>query len=218
LTGGITYTSRIEGERLVFTTPYFKPARRSVLHGEIYNHEFASMLSASIVSGLVYIVISLLYTVRALHYLLITLVFIILFVICRKFIFRERILTMILDRSRGIVTICYPWIIGSRSDEIPFRDVASVDVGSRIFQADNRDAVNFVQKISLQHGSVVPGLGDEEEFITLSLHLLNGTERMIYAGKIERVADREPELPLKEIRDFLGTEEHRSKEAEKEGT
>jgi hypothetical protein len=218
LTGGITYKTRIEGERFFFTTPSFRPARRGVLHGEIYNHEFASMLAASMVSGLVYVVISLLYTVRTLHYLIISMVFILSFVISRKYIFRDKILTMILDRTRGIATIHYPQVIGSVYDEIPFKDVVSIKIGTRVFKADTRDAVDFVQKISLQHGSAVPGLGDEEELITLSLQLRDGTEKMIYAGKIEGVVDGEPELPLKEIRDFLGIEAHKSKEDEKEGT
>lgn len=214
---GVTYTTRSEGERLVYTTRSFSPVRRSVLHGEIYNHEFASMLSASIASGFVYVVISLLYTVRTLHYLLVSMVFMVTFVISRKYVFRDKILKMILDRERGIVSIRYPRIIGCESVEVPFEDVVSIDIGSRIFQADKRDAVDFVQKISLQHGSAIPGLGDEEEFITLSLRLRDGSERMIYAGKVEKVEGGEPDLPIKEIRDFLGIESHKNEEAGKEG-
>ena len=50
----------------------------------------------------------------------------------------------------------------------------------------------------------MPGLSETEEFITLSLRLTDGTERMIFAAKIESgKVDGEPEIPLREIKEFL---------------
>lgn len=66
---------------------------------------------------------------------------------------------------------------------------------------EDRDAARFVEKISRQHGSVVPGIGDKAEFVTLSLKLTDGTERLIYA---QRIFDNDvPDMPIKEIQDFI---------------
>ena len=71
-------------------------------------------------------------------------------------------------------------------------------------QWENIDGIQFVQRISAQHGSAMPELTDVEEFITLSLKLTDGSERIIYAGKIDGgKIDGEPSIPLNEIRSFL---------------
>jgi hypothetical protein len=77
----------------------------------------------------------------------------------------------------------------------------SVDIGSSQILPVNLDGIEFVQKISAQHGSPVPGLGEEKEFVTLLLKLTDETERIIYAEKIDN--KNEPVLPLNEIRGFL---------------
>jgi hypothetical protein len=78
--------------------------------------------------------------------------------------------------------------------------ISSIEVGSIKYVPENIDGIDFVQRISLQHGSAVPGLGNEEEYITLLLKLTDGSERIIYAGRSEE----EPELPITEMRNFLG--------------
>ena len=196
------------GNVLVFTTPSFRAEKSSVLHSGIYNYEFSSILSASVVCGIVYVLAAVKYRVSLVLLLAIVVLFITVFVLFRRFVFRDRSLRVVFDRSERIIKICRPFITGCRSEELSFKDIASVEVGSKSIALENRDAVRFVQKISLQHGSEVPGLGDEEEFVTLSLKLEDGTERLIYAGKIEGTVSGEPELPLKEIQDFLATNVH----------
>lgn len=66
---------------------------------------------------------------------------------------------------------------------------------------EDSDAAKFVEKISRQHGSVVPGLADEAEFATLSLKLTDGTERLIYAHRV--FDDNKSDMPTKEIKDFI---------------
>ncbi|MBI4825943.1 MAG: hypothetical protein HY807_05915 [Nitrospirae bacterium] len=66
---------------------------------------------------------------------------------------------------------------------------------------EDRDAARFVEKISRQHGSVVPGIGDEAEFATLSLKLTDGTERLLYAQRLFN--NDVPDMPIKEIQDFI---------------
>lgn len=193
---------------LIFTTASFRAEKSSVLHSGIYNYEFSSILSASVVCGIVYVMAAVRFRVSSVLLLGIVVLFITVFILFRRFIFKDKSLRVVFDRFDRTIMIYRPYIIGCRSEVLSFEDLASVDVGSKSMALENKDAVRFVQKISLQHGSEVPGLGDEEEFVTLALKLRDGTERLIYAGKVDGNIEGEPELPLKEIQDFLATDFH----------
>ena len=86
-----------------------------------------------------------------------------------------------------------------KKEVIPFGDIGSVEMGSTRYDPVNIDGIHFVQKISAQHGSAVPGLSESEEFVTLSIRKTDGSEKTIFAGKIED----EPDIPLNEIKDFM---------------
>jgi len=205
------YSLEKTGSILVFTTAAFRAEKSSVLHSGIYNYEFSSILSASVVCGIVYVLAAVRYRVSLVLLLVIVVLFITVFVIFRRFVFRDKSQRVVFDRSERTIKIYRPCITGCRSEELSFEDIASVEVGSKSMTHENQDAVRFVQKISLQHGSEVPGLGEEEEFIMLALKLRDGTERLIYAGKVEGNIEGEPALPLKEIREFIDPEAQRSK-------
>jgi hypothetical protein len=132
---------------------------------------------------------------------MITLAFTISFICCRKYIFRERELEIVFDNERKAAIINRPGFIGMKKEEIPFSNIKSIEVGSSQMLPVNIDGIEFVQKISAQHGSPMPDLGEEKEFVTLFLKLGDGGERVIYAEKIEN--NNEPSLPLKEIREFI---------------
>jgi hypothetical protein len=194
------YQLTVEHNKLIFTTSSFKAEKTSVLHSGVYTKEFASMLFASATSLLAYMLSgSLSSNLNIIRYLVITFVFIISFLGSRKFVFKERFLKVIFNKSDNTVSVIRPGIIRKNIEKIPLQNIVSIELGSKKFIPQNIDGINFVQKISLQHGSAVPGLSEEEEFITLLLKLTDGTERVIYAGKIEE----EPEVPLKTIKDFL---------------
>lgn len=198
-----SYSINKEKERLVFTTSSFKADKGSLLHKGIYNYELASSLAATAVCGIIYILIAFNYRVIFIHYLIVGVIFVSAFVGFRKFIFRERVLKVVFDRAKKFVKISSPSFINEKTEEIPFAGISSVEIGSKKILPENIDGIKFVQKISSQHGSPLPGLEDEVEFVTLSLKLTDGTERLIYAGRIEGKIDGEPEVPLNEIRDFL---------------
>jgi hypothetical protein len=161
------------------------------------------MLSALMVSGVVYVIVAFNYEFTITHYLAVIIIFVTTFLLFRRFIFRERKLKVVFDRARKIVRISWPRLIGERIEEIPFNNIKTVGVGSKKLFPENPDGIQFVERISLQHGGVIPGLGEEVEFVTLVLNLKDGTERLIYAEKIEGKIRGEPEVPLKEIRDFM---------------
>ena len=188
-----------EKDRLVFTTPFFKAERASVLHGGVYTREFSSMLLASAVCMIAYMFMLSVIYLALIRYIVLVFIFVIAFLGANRFIFKKKHLEAIFDRSVKTVKITRPGMITKDVEEIPFARIGSVEPGSKRFVPENIDGINFVRKISLQHGSDIPGLGDEEEFITLSLKLTDGSERTIYAGK----TDEDPAIPINEIKNFI---------------
>lgn len=173
-----------------------------MLHTGVYTKEFASMLFASALSFFAYFIIRpVTRSMIFVRYISIITIFVIIFLGARKYIFRESYLKAEFDENDKTVEIVRSGFITKKTEKIPFGDISSVEIGSRKFVPQNIDGIKFVQRISLQHGSAIPGLDEEEEYVTLSLNLTDGTERIIYSGRIEE----EPELPVNEIRNILNT-------------
>lgn len=195
------YTIITEMNKLCFRTDSYEADKESMLHKGIYNYEMASILSAMMIAGTVYVILALSFEVTVIHFIASTLMFIIAFVSSRIFIFRERDLEIVFDKTTKVATLRTPGLVGMKTEKISFDSILSVEAGSRHIIPANVDGMQFVQKISTQHGSPIPGLGEEKDFVTLLLKLTDGTERTIYTGKIDNM--NEPSLPLNEIRDFL---------------
>ena len=193
------YELNITDNILTFTTASFKAEQTSVLHSGVYSKEFSSMLLASAVCVFVYMFTDFIDSnvIRSAIFLLF---FTIFFYGSRKYIFYDKKLKVEFNNNSNSVFITHPGLILRKTEELPVSFIHSVEIGSRKFTPDNLDGAAFVEKISAQHGSYVPGLGEEEEFVTLSLKLSDGTERLIFAGHLED----EPEIPLNKIRDHLG--------------
>jgi len=161
------YTLKREEGKLIFITSSYRDEKGSILHEYIDNHEFASMMSAMIICGVAYVIIASNYDLHILHYISLILLFVLFFILLRRYVFKERFLKVVLDGNSGSAGIKTPLIFGERSEEIPLSDVDSVEIGSRKILPVDKDAEKFVEKIATQHGSVVPGLADEIEFVTL---------------------------------------------------
>ncbi len=116
------------------------------------------MMSAMMLSGAIYAVLALNFKVIVFHYIASVLVFVIVFISFRKYIFRERYLEIVFDKTKEIATLRRSRFIGMRTEKIPFSSIKSVEAGSRQILPVNIDGIQFVQKISAQHGSPVPGL------------------------------------------------------------
>ena len=201
MNGVKNYKIKTEKDRLIFITPSYKAEKESVLHKGIYTREFASMLFASSACIFAYFVFKYLNTgVAFVHFLAIISIFIIAFLGSRKFLFNEKFMVVVFDKSNSTASITHPGLIKKKVEKIPLDNIKSIVIESKKFIPENIDGIKFVEKISMQHGTFVPGLGDEEEFITLSLRLTDGSERTIYAGKI----GEEPEIPVREIEQFIG--------------
>ena len=95
-----TYSLRKEDGQLIFTTPSYMADKGSVLHEGIYNNEFASMLSAMAVCGSLYAVLAFNLEMTVIYYISLIILFMIQFVLFRKFIFREKELKAVFDRVK----------------------------------------------------------------------------------------------------------------------
>lgn len=192
------YSIRTEGNTLIFRTTAFIAEKSSVLHSGVYSREFTSVLFASGICMAFYILLSS-YMSGLLLYAVLVLTLAAAFILSRSFIFKEKYLKAAFDRDTGKACLFVSGLLTKKREEISLDDIVSVETGSRRFEPENRDGADFVQKISVQHGSAVPGLGEAEEFVTVSLRLRDGSERTIYAAGL----GMEPELPVREIREFL---------------
>ena len=202
-----TYELCTDNDSLIFRTSSFRAEKTSVLHTGVYTKEFSSMLTASAVSALAYMVMSGIAESKTSSYVATIATFITVFLGSRKFIFRDTYLEADFNSTKRTVSICRPGIFHNNTEAIPFDTILSVEIGSNKFIPENRDGIDFVQKISAQHGSAVPGLSETEEFITLRLILTDGSERTIYAVKLNGAkVNGEPDIPLNEIRRFLKLE------------
>ncbi len=200
------YQLEIEGNKLFFKTSSFKAEKTSVLHPGVYTREFSSMLFASAACIASYMMTDIISgRSPVVRYAMLIIIFVASFVGADKFIFKERYLEVVFDKTDKTVYMTRSGLPAKKSEKIPFANIKSVELGSRKFVPENVDGINFVQKISAQHGSAIPGLSETEEFITLSLKLKDGSERMLYAARINGgKIDGEPEMPVREIRNFLG--------------
>lgn len=194
------YSIKTEGLTFTFRTSSFKAEKSSVLHSGVYSREFNSILFASGICMIAYIFLSPSVGGPAMYA---TLAFTLsaAFMLSRIYIFREKSLEVILDKHSGKAKFVNIGAFSKRTEEMPLSDIVSVETGSKLFEPVNKDGADFVQKISVQHGSAVPGLGEAEEFVTLSLRLKDGSERIIYAGNV----NEEPDLPVLEIKGFLSS-------------
>ena len=113
----------------------------------------------------------------------------------------EKYLEIIMDKQSGTARLVISGAFSKRTEEIALNDIVSVETGIERFEPENKDGADFVQKISVQHGSPVPGLGEAEEFVTLYLIMKDGAKKVIYAGNI----NEEPDVPVLKIRKFLST-------------
>ena len=194
------YSIETAGTTLTFRTASFKADKSSVLHSGVYSREFNAMLFASGTCMLAYIFLSPYISGPSL-YAALTFALAASFMLSRKCVFREKYLEIIMDKQSGTARLVISGAFSKRTEEIALNDIVSVETGIERFEPENKDGADFVQKISVQHGSPVPGLGEAEEFVTLYLIMKDGAKKVIYAGNI----NEEPDVPVLKIRKFLST-------------
>jgi hypothetical protein len=193
------YTIRKEEGRLIFVTTAYRAEPDSVLHSGIYNREFSSALASAVVAGMLYVIAA----VNTDSTLVRSLVFLVIFAggfpLFRKFVFKESFLEVVFDTAGGKTEIYSRWIRKKLKETISLTSVRKISIETRKKEMENPDAVEFVEKISLQHGQVIPGFGKEKVLFLLKLQLADGSERTIYSDE----AMQDVISAYDEIKEFL---------------
>jgi len=189
------YAIRKEGDKLIFTTPAYRDEPDSVLHSGIYNREFSSALAAATVAGTIFVIIAM-NTGNLIAGAMVSLpVFAAGVPLFRKFVFKESLMEVIFNRARGEAKIFTTWITKRLKETISLGSIKDISIETKKQEIQNPDAVEFVKKISLQHGTVIPGLGKGKILFLLKLHLNDGSERTIYSdAAIEDVISAHAEI------------------------
>lgn len=175
------YRIRMEGNRLIFTTPSFRVGPESVLHSGIYNREFSSMLGSAAAAGAIYVMFMMNSISTMISAMVFILVFAAGFLFFRKFIFKESLMEVVFDAGSGKVKIFTSWIAMRLRETIAIKDIEKISIERMGKEVKNPDAVQFVEKIAAQHGTAIPGFGQEKVLFLLHLHLTDGGRRTIYS-------------------------------------
>lgn len=195
----INYTIKKEEDRLIFSTQAYTDSPDSVLHSGIYNREFTSVLASAALAGIVYLLVAMNVNNALVRSLAFLLVFAGGFPLFRKFIFRESLMEVVFSNVTGKAVIFITWITKRQKEIISISSIKDIIIESVKREAENPDAVKFVEKISLQHGTVIPGFGKDPEIFLLKLRLSDGSERIILMGK----SMQDTALAQGEIKEFL---------------
>lgn len=189
------YKTERTGSLLLFRTENFSAERDSVLHKGIYNKEFASVLSSVAVAGLIYAALAMQQKRMILPHIAFAVIFIGGYPLFRMFVFKDRYLEALFDLSKGLAEISISGLLGKKTESLPLSSVKNVLIESKKLGVENPDAVEFVEKISAQHGTVIPGFGEEKTFFMLKVILADGSDRMIYADtEMQDVMDAHEEI------------------------
>jgi len=191
---GERHSLTIEKGRITLKARSFRAEKGSVLHSEIFSRELAtSFVSAILAAGLlVYFAISA--ELGLLHYLLSAILFGISFPVVRFFVFKEPYLESIFDIGAGSITISLKRPIFGRTIRRALEELKGVEINHLRIDPENPDAVAFVEKIALQHGTVIPGFGEVQEFYNLDLDfgdtkhtILTTTDRSELEGIVGKI-------------------------------
>jgi len=189
------YTISIRGDKLIFATPSYKAEPDSVLHSGIYNREFSSVLASAAIAGMVYVLVAINTGNTIVRSMVFLMTFAAGFPFFRKFVFKEGLMEVVFNTASGEAKVYTSWITKKLKETITVKNIQAISIESRKHEAENPDAVRFVKQISLQHGTVIPGFGEEKALFLLKLHLSDGSERTIYSdNKMQDVLSAHDEI------------------------
>jgi len=183
------YQIEIKNDTLTLRTTSFRSDKGSVLHSGIYNREMASTLAAGACLTLSGFFFATRGRITALHFVSAIVIFTILFLLFRTYVFREPVLYTEIDKAKSIIELSTENIFGRKKVSFPLSDLEGVRQDYISSAPVNPDGIKIVQKIALQHGTVIPGFGEPVEFYTVELEFKNGRRELIFSSKVPAEAD-----------------------------
>jgi hypothetical protein len=154
---------------LALKTKSFRAEKGSVLHSGIFNTELASSFVAAGVAIAFLVITALWFHPGAVHYVVAALLFVITFPLSRTYLFREACLHTVFDRKKQIISVSLERPFVGKTLERPLDTLKDIALKHTKIEPKNPDAIAFVEKIALQHGTVIPGFGQTEDFYSVAL-------------------------------------------------
>jgi len=159
----------IKDNTLVLKTTSFKTEMVSFLRSDIFTRE----LSASLLAGALLIVFGFFFAIpgkiTAIQLVLAAVAFGALFVFLRIYVFPEPILEAVFDRSRGVIETSLRKATGWKRDRYLMSELSVVRLDHRIVHPQNPDGIKVVEKIALQHGTILSGFGETADIYAVQL-------------------------------------------------
>lgn len=183
------YQIDIKGNMLMFETTSFKAERGSILHSGIYNRELASSLAAGACITAAGFFFAYRVKITAGYFFAALILFVILFLMFRTYVFREPLLRLLIDKDKGDIEISAGNILSVRKLLFPAVELEKIRQDYVSIVPENPDGVKIVENISLQHGTVIPGFGKTLEFYTVELEFKNSERIMIFSSGEPSEAD-----------------------------
>lgn len=184
---GHNYDIYYEGNCLLLISKSFKSEKTSVLHVGIFN---AEMSAAFVSGGVALLYVFIVYRVSVLtisHYVIALVLAITSFPLSRILLFKEPALELLIDKDVGLIKLTKNGTFRTNVFERPLSDIKDVIVKHTEFKMSNPDGVEFVKKIALGHGTVIPGFGLSEHIYTVECIFKNTSDLaeniIIYSSK-----------------------------------
>ncbi len=196
------YSLQVSEDRVVLRTTSFRAERASVLHSGIYSRELAASLLSGAVVVLFLFLVALWHRPTVGHFIIAALAFAVLVPVTRYYIFREPELITVFDPGADVVRITLRAPLKRHSVVKTMSRLKGMKVVHHRFEVENPDGVEFVKKIALQHGQVMPDFGKPQQLYSLVLEFEDGTYEIL-----TRKDRAEIEQVLVKLRYFLNTED-----------
>ncbi len=177
------YQMDIKDNMLIFRTTSFMAEKGSVLHSGIYNRELSSSLAAGALVMLLGFFFAARYKITAFYFLFALVLFAALFLVFRTYIFREPVLCVAIDKDRGDINLSFNRMFGKKSLSFELARLKDIRQEHVSIAPENPDGIRFVEKIALQHGTVIPGFGKAAEFYTVEMEFENRKRIMIFSSE-----------------------------------
>lgn len=194
------YELTVGADWLLLKTAHYKVEKGSILHSGIYNREMSSSLASSAVAGAFLIAFAATTGAGALHFAIAAVLFVGGVVFFRMTVFKENPLAVSVSKADGKVTIKYPGVFFGHTESFATEEVEKLAVELTTITPENPDGIKVVKKIALQHGTVIPGFGEELELHSVSFVLKDGTKKTVFASKDAEAAD----TLYERLREFTG--------------
>ncbi|MCG6551938.1 MAG: hypothetical protein L7F77_06395 [Candidatus Magnetominusculus sp. LBB02] len=172
---------------LIFKTENFRPEKGSVLHSGVYNREMASTFVAAGTAFSYFVFAAFSGRLNVVHYAIVAVLFTVLYPLSWLFIFRRSSLAVFLDNGSGVAAISVKGAFRKKTIMTTLNKLRDITVLHKQTECGNPDGVAFVEKIALQHGTVIPGFGATHNVYSVELVFEDGPVT-VYSSSDEDVA------------------------------